>query len=142
MKMQKGFTIIELIVVIAIIAILAAIVMVNVVQYIGKAQRESVIASMDSLQTAGMVFYSDSSNSGFFTASDSFNSFITTAHSYSIFPSGWDGGFTGNGSCSAQKFLIISQDSSSNAFWCVDGDGNKTADFSLRNSSYACKCIN
>ena len=36
MNKQKGFTIIELIVVIAIIAILAAIVMVNVTQYINK----------------------------------------------------------------------------------------------------------
>ena len=36
MNKQKGFTIIELIVVIAIIAVLAAIVMVNVTKYIAQ----------------------------------------------------------------------------------------------------------
>ena len=48
MQKQKGFTIIELIVVIAIIAILAAIVMVNVVGYITKAKDAQIEASMDS----------------------------------------------------------------------------------------------
>ena len=42
MNKQKGFTIIELIVVIAIIAILAAIVLVNVTSYINKAKDAAI----------------------------------------------------------------------------------------------------
>ena len=51
MKIQKGFTIIELVVVIAIIAILAAIVLVNVAGYINKGKDASIKADMHTLIT-------------------------------------------------------------------------------------------
>ncbi len=51
MLKQKGFTIIELIVVIAIIAVLAGIVLVNVTQYIKKAKDTAVKADFKQMQT-------------------------------------------------------------------------------------------
>ena len=55
MKIQKGFTIIELIVVIAIIAILAAIVLVNVTQYISKGNGSAIKANLSTLMTNAAV---------------------------------------------------------------------------------------
>ena len=51
MNKQKGFTIIELIVVIAIIAILAGIVLVNVSGYLNKSKDAAMIEEMHTLQT-------------------------------------------------------------------------------------------
>jgi len=51
MNKQKGFTIIELIVVIAIIAVLAAIVLVNVTQYINKGKDAAIQGNMASILT-------------------------------------------------------------------------------------------
>jgi prepilin-type N-terminal cleavage/methylation domain-containing protein len=59
MNKQKGFTIIELIVVIAIIAILAAIVLVNVVQYINKAHDATVEGNMATIATNAGAYYAD-----------------------------------------------------------------------------------
>ncbi len=57
MQRQKGFTIIELIVVIAIIAVLATIVMVNVVQYIGKSKDAAIKGNMQTIaSTAAGIF--------------------------------------------------------------------------------------
>jgi prepilin-type N-terminal cleavage/methylation domain-containing protein len=51
MKIQKGFTIIELVVVIAIIAILAAIVLINVAGYINKGKDAAIKSDMHTLIT-------------------------------------------------------------------------------------------
>ena len=59
MNKQKGFTIIELIVVIAIIAVLAAIVLVNVTQYINKGKDASIKGNMSSMVTIAASFYDD-----------------------------------------------------------------------------------
>lgn len=56
MNKQKGFTIIELIVVIAIIAILASIVLINVTTYLNRAKDGAVIENMHALQTAAIAF--------------------------------------------------------------------------------------
>jgi prepilin-type N-terminal cleavage/methylation domain-containing protein len=71
MTKQRGFTIIELIVVIAIIAILAAIVLVNVVQYINKAHDAAVQGNMGVIQTNAGAFYSDNTRgNGAYTGFD------------------------------------------------------------------------
>lgn len=57
MNKQKGFTIIELIVVIAIIAVLAAIVLVNVTQYISKGKDASIKGNMSSMATMAASYY-------------------------------------------------------------------------------------
>jgi prepilin-type N-terminal cleavage/methylation domain-containing protein len=54
---QKGFTIIELIVVIAIIAVLAAIVLVNVTQYINKGRNAAIKGNLSSLMTTAADYF-------------------------------------------------------------------------------------
>ena len=61
MNKQKGFTIIELIVVIAIIAILASIVLVNVTQYINKAKDAVIIEYVHQVQGASATVYASNS---------------------------------------------------------------------------------
>jgi len=59
MQKQKGFTIIELIVVIAIIAVLATIVMINVTSYIGKSKDASIKGNMSTIASTAAGFYDD-----------------------------------------------------------------------------------
>jgi len=63
MNKQKGFTIIELIVVIAIIAVLAAIVLVNVTQYIAKGKDSSVKGNMSSMVTIAAAYFDNHTSS-------------------------------------------------------------------------------
>ena len=56
---NKGFTLIELIVVIAIIAILAAIISPSAFKAIEKAQVAATIADLQAIRTAAMSYYSD-----------------------------------------------------------------------------------
>ncbi len=66
--MNKGFTIIELIIVIAIIAILAAIVLLNVTQYINKGEDTSIKANFYTIFTNSAVYSNNNSNyTGFFS---------------------------------------------------------------------------
>jgi prepilin-type N-terminal cleavage/methylation domain-containing protein len=57
MQKQKGFTIIELIVVIAIIAVLAAIVLVNVTTYINKGKDATAMANLATLVVNGTKYF-------------------------------------------------------------------------------------
>jgi prepilin-type N-terminal cleavage/methylation domain-containing protein len=69
MNKQKGFTIIELIVVIAIIAVLAGIVLVNVTGYINKGKDAAAQSNLDSMMTSGVVFYdANSTYTNFYSA--------------------------------------------------------------------------
>ncbi|MCX6721886.1 MAG: prepilin-type N-terminal cleavage/methylation domain-containing protein [Candidatus Staskawiczbacteria bacterium] len=62
---QKGFTIIELIVVIAIIAVLSGIVLVNVTTYINRSKNAAIKANMAGMITrAAAYFEQNPSNSG------------------------------------------------------------------------------
>ena len=60
MSNQKGFTIIELIVVIAIIAVLAAVVLINVTQYMDKGRDAAIRGNLSSLVARGTKFFEDS----------------------------------------------------------------------------------
>lgn len=60
MSNQKGFTVIELIVVIAIIAVLAAVVLVNVTQYMDKGKDAAIRGNLSSLVARGTKFFEDS----------------------------------------------------------------------------------
>ena len=72
MNKQKGFTIIELIVVIAIIAVLAAIVLVNVTSYINKGKDAAAEGNLASMLTNSAVWF-DSATGG----NGSYNNWIT-----------------------------------------------------------------
>jgi prepilin-type N-terminal cleavage/methylation domain-containing protein len=56
-KQQKGFTIIELIVVIAIIAVLATIVLVNVTGYINGAKNAAIKGNLATILTNGAAWF-------------------------------------------------------------------------------------
>jgi prepilin-type N-terminal cleavage/methylation domain-containing protein len=58
-KKQKGFTIIELIVVIAIIAALAAIVVTSTQKYIARSKNAAIEANLNGLITLGTKYFSD-----------------------------------------------------------------------------------
>lgn len=60
--MQKGFTIIELIVVIAIIAILAAIVLLNVTQYINKGKDAAIKSNFYTIFTNSALYFNTNYN--------------------------------------------------------------------------------
>ncbi len=57
MQNQKGFTIIELIVVIAIIAVLAAVVAVNVTQYMAKAKNVAIKENVNKVFYLALDYY-------------------------------------------------------------------------------------
>ena len=54
---DKGFTLIELIVVIAIIGLLSMVVMFSVVQYVNRSRDANIIGNLAILVSAGEVFY-------------------------------------------------------------------------------------
>ncbi|MCX6723600.1 MAG: type II secretion system protein [Candidatus Staskawiczbacteria bacterium] len=61
--MNKGFTLIELVVVIMIIAILSVIIMFGVSQYIGKGKDSNISGNLAVLVPAGEVYYNGNGNS-------------------------------------------------------------------------------
>jgi prepilin-type N-terminal cleavage/methylation domain-containing protein len=69
MQKQKGFTIIELLVVVAIIAVLTGIVLVNVTSYINKGKDAAMKGNLSTMLTNGAVFYSNNGNYTNFTTS-------------------------------------------------------------------------
>ncbi|OGZ79477.1 MAG: hypothetical protein A2358_04330 [Candidatus Staskawiczbacteria bacterium RIFOXYB1_FULL_37_44] len=61
--MQKGFTLIELIVTMAIIAVLSGIILFSVTQYINKGKDSNVAGNLAVLVPAGEVYYNGNNNS-------------------------------------------------------------------------------
>lgn len=127
MNKQKGFTLIELIVVIAIIAVLAAIVLVNVTAYINKGKDAAIKGNLSSILTNAAVAYD---TKGYYFNADPAYDFCTT----DIVSSALDAidaarGDTGKSDCNAvaQAWAACGalKDDSANAY-CVDSSGNKT----------------
>jgi prepilin-type N-terminal cleavage/methylation domain-containing protein len=58
-KKQKGFTLVELLIVIAIIAVLAAVIAPVAVGALEKSKATAVVANVKSLQTAELTYYAD-----------------------------------------------------------------------------------
>lgn len=98
---QKGFTIIELLVVVAIIAVLAAIVLVNVTGYINQGKNAAVKGNMSTMLTNAAVYYDDNGN-------------------YTSF--GTDAGYTAPAAAAATAnggtALTYGLDTTSNTEWC------------------------
>ena len=122
MNKQKGFTIIELIVVIAIIAVLAAIVLVNVTQYIAKGKNTAIQGDMATILTNAAVFYDG--HSSVYTGFDADSTYTNPL-----------AGVTGNGGTltpdvQASTFCVVSTMNITNTEptgtkYCVDTTGNK-----------------
>jgi prepilin-type N-terminal cleavage/methylation domain-containing protein len=121
MNKQKGFTIIELIVVIAIIAVLAAIVLVNVTQYINKGKDAAIKGNLASIMTNAAVYFSDNSSEHgadflLTTPVTSAESAITTAGGTPVH----------NGSATTQEWCACSPlKVTSTTVFCVDSRGVK-----------------
>jgi prepilin-type N-terminal cleavage/methylation domain-containing protein len=63
---NKGFTLIELIVVIAIIAVLSSVVVFGVTQYIGKGKDANIQGNLAVLIPAGEVYYNINGSNGYY----------------------------------------------------------------------------
>jgi len=116
MNKQKGFTIIELIVVIAIIAVLAAIVLVNVTQYINKGKDSAIKGNMASITTAAAVFFSTNSNYLNLTSDPTVSAAITAITSANIAP------LTGITATTGAAYCVESTLKDA-TIWCVDSTG-------------------
>ncbi len=134
MNKQKGFTIIELIVVIAIIAVLAAVVMVNVTQYIAKGRDASIKANYSTMMTnAADYFYNTPTGHG-----DDFlaTSAVTTTEAAVTDAKGTPAHF---GATATQDWCACSPlVGTSTTVFCVDGTGAKKETTS---STCAAQCV-
>jgi len=60
---QKGFTLVELLVVIGILGVIAAVVVPNVGSFIGRGKTESYATELHNIQTSNMAMLTDSTTS-------------------------------------------------------------------------------
>ena len=121
MNKQKGFTIIELIVVIAIIAVLAAVVLVNVTAYLNKGRDAAIKGNMSGLMTNAAVYFDANGNYTNFCANSSVSAALTEAkRAY-----GDVGGNTADCNSNATEWAACSQLKSSDVYFCVDSTGVK-----------------
>jgi len=63
--MNKGFTLIEIIVVIAIIAVLSSVILFSVTQYINKSKDSNIAGNLAVLVPAGEVYYNGNNKSSY-----------------------------------------------------------------------------
>jgi len=127
MRNQKGFTIIELIVVIAIIAVLAAIVLVNVTQYVAKGKNSAIKGNMASLMTNAATYFDENPGKtgsdfvGNSTVGCGTNSPIKNA------VTGAGGNLVCYGSTDSESWCATSSllGNESAQSWCVDSTGYK-----------------
>lgn len=127
---QKGFTIIELIVVIAIIAVLATIVMINVTSYINKSKDASIQGNLASLLVnAAAYFDTNSSNTGAqFIADNTTGAGATSPITKAIEASNVGGDLfaVGDSTAGSQKWAACSKlIAASTSAYCVDYTGTK-----------------
>ena len=124
MKISKGFTIIELLVVVAIIAVLTGIVLVNVTAYINKGKDAAVQGNLSSLTTNAAAWY-DTSTTGF----TGFCANTTATNPLAAADKAFDGNATANEvtDCNetASEWAACGQLKTTDSYFCTDSTGAK-----------------
>jgi len=130
MYKQKGFTIIELVVVIAIIAILSAVVLISVGVYIKKAKDLAVKADLNTFNKNAVAFFVSYNTYVGFDNGSAFNSptigiqkIVGNSPQYSL---------SSNAYCVSSILA-----SNSTQFWCLDGAGFNGLG-TCNNTTHAC----
>jgi len=154
MNKQKGFTIIELIVVIAIIAVLAGIVLVNVTSYINKGKDVSAKGNLTSLVTNGAVYFDTPTSatpaggggtySGWITGTGTGAALYTTIYT-ALTSTNMNYAVTANcdvAACGANSAkwcaLVPLKAGATGAKFCVDSSGNKVESTTTTCSAGVC----
>jgi prepilin-type N-terminal cleavage/methylation domain-containing protein len=148
-RKQKGFTIIELIVVIGIITVLSAIVLVNVVQYTNKSKDAAIKADMDQLRTAGTVYLNTNGDVSNICTHGAFPTIFSNINKIGPFLP--DDSFYCADSISQPSLCETSQWAviailyaggpfSSNAWYCVDSEGNAQILTQAQSNGTGCTC--
>jgi len=128
MKPQKGFTIIELIVIISIIAVLAGIVLVNVTSYINKGKDAAIKGNLSSLMVNAAAYYDDPTKGngdyvGFCATTGSFEAAIENASGSTSSYVCAETTTTGAVFCACSS--IHEKSGTNTQYYCVDSTGNK-----------------
>ena len=131
MNKQKGFTIIELIVVIAIIAVLAGIVLVNVTQYINKGKDAAIEGNLSSAMTDAAIYFDSSISNSSSLCANTTSGFATAynaATALNVLPASGTHNCTGDSSSTvwmAYSQLNNKGSCTTTAWFCVDSRGVK-----------------
>ena len=110
---QKGFTLIEMIVVVGIIAVLAAVIVPNMGKFIGQGETGAMKAEKDSVQTAMKAMMADKT----ITVVTASTSGAASIQDWTSLPAGAG---TGN-------LIDYLQSNLTQYFYCYDAKGNITA---------------
>lgn len=120
---DRGFTIIELLVVVAIIAVLAAIVLVNVTAYINQGKNAAIKGNLATVLTNGAVFYDTGGNyTGF--CSDAYFTGPSAAITAAGGAASCDVNAASTAWCGCSTLKVTSAEPTGSTF-CVDSTGYK-----------------
>ncbi len=116
-KDQRGFTLIEMIVVVGIIAVLAAVIVPNMGKFIGQGEAGAKSAEMDAVQTAMHAMMADKA----ITVVTAYNLSTTSSatNAWTALPAGTD-------AASLDTYL---QADNTKYFYCFDGKGGLSEQF-------------
>jgi prepilin-type N-terminal cleavage/methylation domain-containing protein len=135
MKKQKGFTIIELIVVIAIIAVLASIVLVNVTSYINKGKDSAARGNLSNMLVKYTVWVDGGGTASTFLSAATGGANYTTA----LITAGYTpatGTATALGWCAS----VPLKSPANITYFCVDSSGAKKESGAANCSGAAIAC--
>ena len=110
---QKGFTLIEMIVVVGIIAVLAAVIVPNIGKFIGSGEQGAKNAESESVQTAMNAMMADKA----ITAVAALGSGSSSSNTWTDKPTGTDTAF----------LSLYLQSGTTKYFYCYDLNGQVTA---------------
>jgi type IV pilus assembly protein PilA len=110
---QKGFTLIEMIVVVGIIAVLAAVIVPNIGRFIGSGEQGAMDAEAEAVQTAMNAMMADVA----ITAVDPLAAPSNSTSDWSALPTGTD----------AATLDAYLQNASTTYFYCYNAQGQITA---------------